>query len=29
LTVDSAYTISVKELRAAHESWMPAYMAAS
>ena len=29
LTVDDAYTISVNELRAAHESWLPTYMAAS
>ena len=29
LTVDGAYTISVSELRAAHESWLPTYMAMS
>ncbi len=29
LTVDGAYTISIDELRAAHESWLPAYMAAT
>jgi len=29
LTVDGAYTISVSELSAAHEKWLPNYMAAS
>jgi phosphoribosylformylglycinamidine synthase len=29
LTVDGAYTISIEELRAAHETWLPTYMAAS
>jgi len=29
LTVDGAYTISVSELRAAHETWLPTYMAAT